>query len=132
MLKPDSGNIFEGIVTDLAEIRLIADLSQAQSLVMDLAGVSLRYNVKMQEVFIDDIALRAPAPLQRDQLEMTIYMDRTGMEIFVNNGAIYIPLPFNHLPLKPMPGNKNYSLQITGGKAQFKQLNFYELKSIWD
>lgn len=131
-LMPDAKNVFEGIATDLAEIRLVADLSRTQGLVMDLRGVSLRYNVKMQEIFIDDIALRVPAPLKNGQLELTIYMDRTGMEIFVNNGAAYIPLPLNHLPVKLNPENKNYSLLVTGGEAQFKQLDFYELKSIWD
>jgi len=130
-ITEQSKNPFDGIRTDLAEIRMDVDVQNAQAVVMDLRGVSLRYNVKMEELMIDEIALRVPAPLNKGRLEMTIYMDRTGMEVFVNNGQSYIPLPLNHLPVKLTPDRLDCQVRVAGGTACFSRLEFYELKSIW-
>ena len=60
------------------------------------------------------------------QQQITIYADRTGLEVFTAYGLTYVPMPIN---LKPE--DKSLSLMVKGGTVKFSQLDVHELKSAW-
>jgi fructan beta-fructosidase len=70
--------------------------------------------------------LRAPAPLRDGKLPLTVYCDRTGVEVFASEGLCYVPLPINIASDK-----QTLSLEVKGGEAKFESLDIYELKSAW-
>ncbi len=69
---------------------------------------------------------RAPAPLRAGKQLLTIYCDRTGLEIFASDGLCYAPIPFI-----PKSGDQTVSLSSTGGEAKVVSLAVHELGSAW-
>jgi sucrose-6-phosphate hydrolase SacC (GH32 family) len=82
------------------------------------------YEVKKQELVVNDH--RAPAPLRNGRQRLTLFCDRTGLEIFASSGRSYIPMPF-----LPKPENPSLSLEAKGGRATLNSLQVHELKSAW-
>jgi sucrose-6-phosphate hydrolase SacC (GH32 family) len=60
------------------------------------------------------------------RVQVEIVVDRDTVEIFGNNGQLYMPLPANN-----STGNSLVSLNCTGGTATFNSLTVSKLKSIW-
>jgi sucrose-6-phosphate hydrolase SacC (GH32 family) len=124
-LKDKVANNFNNISIELAEIRLEIEPGKAKEVVMDIRGVPVTYDVAKNELVVDGV--KAPASLQNGKLSLIIYADRTGLEIFANNGLLFMPVNIN-LP----SGNKSISLTAKGGTAKVSGLNVYELKSAWE
>jgi len=61
-----------------------------------------------------------------DKLKLRLLVDRTSIEIFANDGQVY-------MPLKAVPQNDFYKTIefFTSEKVRINLLNVYELKSIW-
>ena len=59
-------------------------------------------------------------------IQLEIIVDRNTLEIFGNNGQLYMPLPVND-PVS----NSLVSLSRSGGAATFNSLIVSKLKSIW-
>jgi sucrose-6-phosphate hydrolase SacC (GH32 family) len=57
---------------------------------------------------------------------MTVYVDRTALEIFASDGLTYIPMPF-----VPKTDDLSVSIEEKGGKAKNVSLRAYALKSCW-
>lgn len=57
---------------------------------------------------------------------LTIFADRTGLEVFASDGLSYVPMPIN---LKP--DEKSLAVSAKGGAAQFRRLDVHELRSAW-
>jgi len=57
---------------------------------------------------------------------LTVFVDRTMLEVFASDGLTYVPLPF--IPRKE---DRAVSVQVKGGKARLTSLQVYKLKSIW-
>jgi sucrose-6-phosphate hydrolase SacC (GH32 family) len=53
---------------------------------------------------------RAPAPLRDGKQRLTIFVDRTCLEVFASDGLTYLPMPIN---LKPE--EKSLELAVRGG-----------------
>ncbi len=69
---------------------------------------------------------RAPAPLHDGTLDLIIYCDRTGLEVFASRGLCYVPMP-----VQPKPEDRTLSVQVQGGTVAFKNLEVHELQSAW-
>ena len=83
------------------------------------------YEPKKQELSVN--GHRAPAPLTDGKLRLTIYCDRTGLEVFASDGLCYIPMPFN-----TKPENRRIFLETRGGTAKVHKLQVHELRSAWN
>jgi sucrose-6-phosphate hydrolase SacC (GH32 family) len=59
-------------------------------------------------------------------IQLEIVVDLDSIEIFGNNGQLYMPLPAGN-----SSGNSLISLTCTGGSATFNSLTVNKLKSIW-
>lgn len=69
---------------------------------------------------------RAPAPLRGDKQRLTIYCDRTGLEVFASEGLCYVPMPF-----QPKADDRSVAVDTHGGSVRFDSLQVHELKSAW-
>jgi sucrose-6-phosphate hydrolase SacC (GH32 family) len=69
---------------------------------------------------------RVPAPLRDGKQHLTIYADRTGLEVFAGDGLTFIPMPVN---LKPE--DKTVTVSARGSDVSFSRLEVYELQSAW-
>lgn len=124
-LKENSSNPLKDISIELAELRFEIEPGKAKQVTVNVRGVPITYNTVSQELLADGV--KAPAPLINGKLNLIIYADRTGLEIFANNGLLFMPVNIN-LP----ENNRSLSLSVNGGKVKVNNLTVYELKSIWD
>jgi sucrose-6-phosphate hydrolase SacC (GH32 family) len=57
---------------------------------------------------------------------LRIYADRTGLEIFVNDGWVFMPININF-----EDANRSVAMAVKGGAVKFSKPDVYELKRIW-
>jgi len=69
---------------------------------------------------------RAPAPLRNGKQRLTIFCDRTGLEVFAGDGLTYVPMPF-----APKADNLGLAVSAKGGDVKVAALTVHELRSAW-
>jgi fructan beta-fructosidase len=123
-LKPGDANPLAEVKGDLLEIR--ADLAPANGTELSLVvrGVVTSYNASREELTV--AGLTVPAPLLKGRQRITIYADRTCLEVFASDGLVYIPLPVNL-----SPDNQSVEAHVKGGTMKFYNLEVYNLDSTW-
>ena len=123
-LKPGDRNPLDEFQVELLEIRTEIDPGDANEIVFNIRDSMIIYDAKKQELTVN--GQRAPAPLRDGKLRLTIYSDRTGLEVFASDGLCYMPMPFNS-----KPENRRIFLETRGGSATVLTLEAYELRSAW-
>ncbi|MDX1963419.1 MAG: hypothetical protein SFX18_09715 [Pirellulales bacterium] len=123
-LRPGDKNPLADYSAELVEIRAVIEPGNAREIVLNVRGVPLTYFPQTEEMRVED--RRAPAPLRDGKLQLTVYCDRTGLEVFASNGLCYMPLPVNLSPEK-----RGLSLEVQGGTSQVHALEIHELRSAW-
>jgi sucrose-6-phosphate hydrolase SacC (GH32 family) len=123
-LKPGDANPLDGIDVELLELRVEFDAGDAKQVVFNIRDVMVEYDVEKQELIV--AGHRARAPLRNQKQSMTIYCDRTGVEVFASDGLCYVPMPF---PLRS--DNKRIFFETRGGRANIHSLEVHELRSAW-
>lgn len=123
-LKENDKNPFAGIDIELAELRFQLEPASAKEILLMVRGVTVTYNVATQQLTVDGV--KAPAPLLNGKIDFIIYADRTGLEIFANNGLLFMPININL-----DASQRSLSLSAKGGIAKINNLIVYELSSIW-
>ena len=96
----------------------------AKKIVFTIRGARIAYDGERQELVI--AGLRAPAPLINGRLRLSVFCDRTGIEVFAADGLCYVPLPF-----QPRPDDRALAVEARGGAATIHALDVHELRSIW-
>jgi fructan beta-fructosidase len=117
-------NPVKGAAGQLLEIRAEFEPREALQIDFNVRGVLVSYDVRNQEVVIKDH--RAPAPMVQGKCRLTIYLDRTCLEVFAADGLTYMPFP-----IKVDPNNYSVSVLARAGFAKFDSLQVYQLKPIW-
>ncbi len=97
------------------------------------------YDTERKELFVDrtesgntgfdtTFAGRQTAPLEtRDErIKMRIFLDRSSVEVFGNEGEAVITAQ-----IFPDPGSDGMALYIRGGEARLTSLDIWRLESIW-
>jgi fructan beta-fructosidase len=123
-LKPDSPNPLAGVKAELVELDAEFAPADAGEVTFNVRGATIGYHVKKQELIVND--LRASAPLTGGKQKLTIFCDRTGLEIFASNGLIYVPMPY-----APKVDDLSVGVQSKGAPVTFSRLQVHELKSAW-
>lgn len=123
-IKENSANPLKDINIELAEIHAEITPGKAKEVTLNVRGVAITYDAAGQQLTADGV--KAPAPLQNGKLTLLVYADRTGLEIFVNNGLVFMPININI-----DSSNRSLSLCAKDGTAKISGLEVYELKSIW-
>jgi hypothetical protein len=124
ILRPDSANPLAALRAELVELRADFDAGEGSEVTFSVRGVKISYSARTQEITVND--LRAPAPLRAGRQRLTIYCDRTGLEIFASDGLTSLPFPFT-----PRPDDLALNVACLSGQVNFRTLEVHELKSIW-
>jgi sucrose-6-phosphate hydrolase SacC (GH32 family) len=96
----------------------------AQQIAFGFQGVTAVYNAAAQTISCNGVT--NPLPPVNGVVQIRILVDRDSVEIFGNNGQLYMPLPANN-PVS----NSLVSLSCSGGTATFNSLTVSKLKSAW-
>jgi sucrose-6-phosphate hydrolase SacC (GH32 family) len=123
-IKPGDKNPLEGIESDLLEIQVEFDPSKGNEIVLNVRDVMVEYHCVKQELSV--AGQRVAAPMVGDKQRLTIYCDRTGVEVFASEGTCYLPMPYT-----TRMDNKKSFLEVRGGPAIIDSLVVHELKSAW-
>ena len=86
-----------------------------------IRGVQITYNAGTQELEVQ--GLRVPVPLRNGRQRLTVYCDRTGLEIFASDGLTHVPVPF-----QPASANRSLSVEKSWRNLEFRSLDVYELR----
>lgn len=125
-LTPGMVNPLAGVKAETAEIKLtLVPSSDTKLIELMVRGLGITYQVSKQELVIDNVHARVP--LIDGRLELQIFVDRTGVEVFGADGEVFMPVNYNL-----NPEDQSYNLRVDGGKADLKKLELYKLKSIWN
>jgi sucrose-6-phosphate hydrolase SacC (GH32 family) len=122
-LSPGS-NPLSGIRGKLFDVKAQFSVGTAQSITFAFQGVTVTYNASTQQVSCNGV-VNTLAPIG-GVVQLEIIVDRKTIEIFGNNGQLYMPLPANN-----PDGSSLISLTCSGGNATFSSLTVNKLKSIW-
>lgn len=123
-LKEGSANPLSAIQAELVEIRTEIAPGKAQAITLDIHGLPVVYDVAKQQLQINGV--NATAPLVNGKLNLIIYADRIGVEVFTADGLLFMPVNVNIDTSK-----KTIALSVKGGEAKLHKMTVYELKSIW-
>ncbi|HEV2452829.1 MAG TPA: immunoglobulin domain-containing protein [Verrucomicrobiae bacterium] len=117
-------NPLSGIRGTLFDLKAQFSANTAQSVVFTFQGVTVTYNAVAQQISCNGDTQSLPPLNGIVQLEMVVDLDT--IEIFGNNGQVYMPLPASNIS-----GKSLISLTCSGGSAAFNSLTVNKLKSIW-
>ena len=123
-LNPGDANPLSGVTGELLELRTEFEPGEAKEVVFNVRGATIVWDAKTQELVVN--GHRAPAPLRQGKQRLTIYCDRTGLEVFASDGLCYVPKPFI-----PKTDSLNTHVSATGGPVKFPYLEVHELASAW-
>lgn len=117
-------NLLEGIAGELFDIQVEFVPGDAAEFGFIIRGIPVVYDVNAQQIACMDC--KAPLKTQNGKISLRILVDRTSIEIFGNNGRIY-------MPIGAIPPDENKSLGIfsKGGTARAGSLVINELRSVW-
>lgn len=113
-----------GNAGELIDAALEIEPAQAEEVDLIVRGVPITYNVARQELACLD--RKAPAPLRDGRVQIRLLADRTSLEIFADDGLLYMPLGW-----KPAENSRSISATARGGRAVLLDIDVYELESIW-
>lgn len=123
-VSEDDANPLAAIQSELVEIRAAFTPDEVATVCFMVRGIPVVFDTKQQEIIVN--GHHASAPLVNGKQYLTIYADRTGLEVFASEGHTFVPMPIN---LKPEETGLAVSAQ--GGAVYFDQLAVYELNSAW-
>ena len=123
-VSPGGVNPLAKVRGDRLELRAEFAPGDATEVVFDVRGATILYDVRKQELSVN--GHRAPAPLRQGRQTLTIFCDRTGLEVFASGGLTYVPKPF-----QPKPDDLSVSVQVKGAPVSFLNFKVFRLGSIW-
>ncbi len=134
-LKPGE-NPLEDVKGNLFDINIEIELNNADVVGFELNGFPISYNVKDKlltagegvDTYHGDHPEERSAPLAPvdGKISFRILVDRPFVEIFANDGRIYMPMQ----AVRDL-NNKSLKIYAKGGSAHIEELTVYEIESIW-
>lgn len=124
-IEPGAANPLADVKAELVEMRAEFEPGDAGEVVFNVRGGTIVYDVKQQEIVVN--GHRTPAPLRGGKQRLTVFCDRTGLEVFASDGLTFVPMPF-----QPKADDVSLSVGCKGGAVKFTTLEVHELKSAWN
>jgi fructan beta-fructosidase len=123
ILKPEE-NLLSGISGELFHIRAELKVGDVKQIGFIIRDVPVNYDVRKQQLSCQNKTATLKPEDGNIRLEMLV--DRTSIEIFGNDGRIYIPIGVI------LAGNsKSLEIFTKGGDTEINSLEVFELSSIW-
>ena len=133
-LKPGK-NLLEDMKGNLFDINAEIVLNDAEEVGFEINGFPVTYNVKEKlliggegkegDEFSQGETKAELKPID-GKISLRILVDRPSIEIFANNGRIYMPMQ----AVRDL-SNKSLKIYAKGGTAHIEELTVHEVKSIW-
>jgi sucrose-6-phosphate hydrolase SacC (GH32 family) len=123
-LQPDSANPLAKVKAELVELRAEFEPGAAE-IIFTIRGATITYDAQKQELDVN--GFRVPAPLRGNRQRLTVYCDRTTLEIFASDGLVGVPVAF-----RPKADDFGLGVQVKRGAVKFQSLEVHELKSAWN
>ena len=122
-LKPGENPLAE-VKGELLEVTAGIALGDATEVGFKLRGITVTYDVQKQELICRD--RRTTLKPVAGKVKLRIFVDRTAVDIFGNDGELYMPMG-----IVVPPENQSLEISAKGGAAQIESLMVYELQSAW-
>lgn len=123
-IMPGGTNPLAGVTAELLELRAEFRPAKQSMVTLTLRGATVIYDAKSQEIMVN--GHRAPAPLNDGMMRLTVFVDRTGLELFADSGRTYVPMPFT-----PKANDLGATAKVEGDEVRFTELTVYSLRSAW-
>jgi fructan beta-fructosidase len=123
-LRPGD-NPLAGVRGDLFHIRARLSAGDAREVGFVIRGIPLVYRPGARELTCQDKT--APLAPVSGEIQLEMLVDRTSIEIFGNQGRIYMPMG-----VIPPDDNKSLEIYARGGLARILSLEVYPMRSIWE
>jgi len=121
-LKPGDANPLADLRGGLYDIDLVADLSSAERLALDIRGRRVVVDVESSTLAI----AKSKVKLQDvKMLSLRAVVDHLSTEIYAGEHGLF------HIPIYGVQATDKLSIEVKGGEVVFKKLRVHELKSIW-
>jgi sucrose-6-phosphate hydrolase SacC (GH32 family) len=117
-------NALAGIRGDLFDLRAQFTVGNAGEVRFVIRGVPVVYDTAKQELVCRD--RRNPLPPVSGKVRLQILVDRTSLEIFGNDGLLYMPMAAGFAP-----DDRSLALTVADTAVPFDSLEVNELRSIW-
>ncbi len=117
ILSKVKGELFH-LVADIA-------LGDAREVGFDVRGTRIVYNVTAKQLSCQD--RKAPLAPLGGIIKLEVLVDKASVEIFANDGRIYMPMRAIH-----PSDNTSLGIFSTGGNARIVALNCFEMQSAWE
>lgn len=121
---PGGANPLDSVKAELVEIQTTFEPGEASEVTFNVRGAAIVYDALKQEISVNNH--RAPAPLRNGKQSLTIYCDRTSLEVFASDGLTYMPMPY-----QPKAEDRSLGISAKRAAAKIQSLQVYELKSAW-
>ncbi|MHC4426426.1 MAG: GH32 C-terminal domain-containing protein, partial [Planctomycetota bacterium] len=122
-LKPGD-NLLLGLSGELVHIRAEFRLDNAHETGFVIRGIPVVYNVEKQQISCEEeTASLKPAD---DKIRLELLVDRTSIEIFGNDGGMYMPIG-----VILADNSKSIEIFTKGGNTKLESLEVVELSSAW-
>ena len=112
------------VEAELVELRVACELTPDAEVTLDLRGVHVRYEAATQELTIAKHKTAWPA--KEGRLELIVFVDRTCLEVFSQDGLLYAPVA-----AIPDAAKKTVALSVEKGTAKGVQGEAHALRSCW-
>ena len=123
-LAVGAANPLSAFASELVELRVSCDVSADAIAHFELRGVPVRYDAAKQEL---TIAKHVSAwPVKEGRLELIVYVDRTCIEVFSQDGLLYAPVA-----VIPAAEASKMTLTVEKGTAKAVRGEVHALRSIW-
>jgi len=117
-------NALAGIPGDLFNLHAQFTVGKAGEVRFVIRGVPVVYDAAKQELVCRD--RRNPLPPVNGKVRLQVLVDRTSLEIFGNDGLLYMPMAGEFTP-----DDRSLALTVTDTAVRFASLEVNELRSIW-
>ena len=122
-LGPGDDDLLAEFKSGLYDIDLVADLSGANELVLDLRGRKLVVDVASGHLTFPGAKANLP---DGKKLVLRVVVDNFSTDIFAGEHGLF------HIPCFGRQPSKTLAVEVKGGDAVFQKLQVRELKSIWN
>jgi fructan beta-fructosidase len=122
-LTPES-NPLASLDGQLWDLETTIELETAEAIELNVRGMAIGYDVKTAT--LSCLGKKLQRESAKEPLKLRLLIDRTSVEIFVDDGRYVMSFCF-----VPEPTNRRLSLTTRGGTAKAESLTVWELTSIW-
>ena len=110
---------------DTLHLKAVWDQGEKNETTLTIAGFSLKIDTLNRTVSFGEKI--APLPGSDGKISLEILLDRLSMEVFINQGEVYMPLY-----LSPDERSKEYGMEVKGDALNLESMTVWPLKSIWE